>query len=57
MCNEKGEKEMATPIENTMKDKLDFMDDIKKIISQTMKDKNLSSSDVRKSMGIKRYEK
>jgi hypothetical protein len=34
-----------------------FMDGIKSIIRKNMKKKNISSTEARKSLGIKRYEK
>jgi hypothetical protein len=55
MCKGKEEKEMATVVEKET-DKLHFMDDIKKIIRDTMNEKGLSPKEARKSLGVKKYE-
>ncbi|GIN23120.1 hypothetical protein [Siminovitchia fordii] len=55
MCKDEEEKEMATAVKEET-DKLNFMDDIKKIIRDTMNEKGLSPKEARKSLGVKKYE-
>ena len=41
---------------NSEPENLAFMDDIKNVIRQSMKEKGISSKEARKTLGIKRYE-
>lgn len=53
MC--KKEEEEVSTAQNV--EKLTFMNDIKAIIRKTMKEKKITPTEARKSLGMKRYEK
>lgn len=55
MCD-KEDKDMTTKVRED-EIKLTFMDDIKHIIRKSIDDKGISTKEVRKSFGVKRYEK